>query len=75
MPYRIDLETPWTHDLAGRRLPRSETRATLEGAEKRACALLARLSAREPSRTYLHLSDVLMLDAGPQAAAFIHKDA
>lgn len=75
MSYRIDLETPWSHDLTGRRLPRSERRATLEGAEKRARALLARLSATEPARTYLHRSDVLMLDCGPQASAFIHKDA
>ena len=77
MPYEVCIETPWTHTLTGRRVPRSERRATLESAEKRARFWLAALvgSTAPVSRTYLDRSDVLMLDAGPQASAFIHKDA
>ena len=73
--YEIRIESPWSHTLTGRRVPRSEKRATLAGAEKRARHWLAELAgaAVAPNRTYLARSDVLMLDAGPQASAFIHR--
>ena len=77
MPYEICIESPWSRTLTGRHVPRVERRKTLEGAEKRARFWLAAIagSAAPVSRTYLDRSDVLILDAGPQASAFIHKDA
>ena len=47
MPYMIELECSYTHDMQGRRVPKKETRATLASAINRAKEMMRRLGARE----------------------------
>ena len=77
MAYEICIESPWSHTLTGRRVPRVERRKTLESAEKRARYWINALegSVTPVHRTYLDRSDVLMLSVGPHTSAFIHRDA
>lgn len=74
MAYTIEYESSFTHDLTGRPFPKREKRATLESAEKRARAMMRRMSSREPSRTAIGgESGYIYLDAGPTLGAMIHR--
>jgi hypothetical protein len=75
MAYQITLESSWTHTLTGKRLPKSERRATLESAEARALHWINVMgTGLEPTRT-THHDGSIYLDGGPTFGVWIEAAA